>query len=376
MCCPPGGGRSTGHIVADDRRGRDTAPVVRCGVPEPDPPAAVAHGVVGDLLVAPGAGDVADDDGVPGGGEPAVDEARVDDRRPLTCRAAGLDGHGCDLVGQLQQSPGTLEQRGREVRAQAEADDLRARRTHRGEHVDVAGGQELGLVDHHGVRAVEQLRADRAGLQLDRLGRHPGARGDGLGGAVHGGREHGPVGVRGGVGTVLLVGGHQGEGRLARPHDAEVEREHASLLPGGGAGRLLRGRGRPGRGGALAAHHHPALDRALACAAQAQGPGRDVLGDHRSGRRVGAVADRHRGDQHRVRPDPDLVADDRGVLGHAVVVDEDRRGPDVGALADRGVAHVGQVRHLRAGADLGVLDLHVRPGLGPLAQDRARVAGT
>ena len=51
-------------------------------------------------------------------------------------------------------------------------------------------------------------------------------------------------------------------------------------------------------------------------------------------------------------------ADARAVLGDPVVVGEDRAGPDVGLLADLGVADVGQVRHLGAVADLGVLGLH------------------
>ena len=47
------------------------------------------------------------------------------------------------------------------------------------------------------------------------------------------------------------------------------------------------------------------------------------------------------------------VPADRGaVLLDAVVVGEDRAGADVGALADLGVADVGQVRHLGAVADL------------------------
>src|SRR5690606_5542051 len=85
---------------------------------------------------------------------------------------------------------------------------------------------------------------------------------------------------------------------------------------------------------------------------------------------VGAVTDGDGGDEHVVgagaRARPDL----RAVLVHAVVVDEDGRGADVRVLADLRVADVGQVRHLRAGADLGVLRLDERPDLAVLAEHR------
>src|SRR4029077_10124286 len=65
------------------------------------------------------------------------------------------------------------------------------------------------------------------------------------------------------------------------------------------------------------------------------------------------------------------VAADRGVMfAHAVVVDEDGCRPDVGVLADRGVADIRQVRHLGARADLARFDLDVGTDLHPGGQLR------
>jgi serine acetyltransferase len=116
-------------------------------------------------------------------------------------------------------------------------------------------------------------------------------------------------------------------------------------------------------------------------AGDAEGARRPVVRDHRAGRGVGAVADGDRRHEHGVATDPHVVADDRSVLGDAVVVDEDRGGPDVAALADAGVTHVGQVRHLGSRADRCALDLHEGPhlraigevGAGP--QERERTHG-
>ena len=63
------------------------------------------------------------------------------------------------------------------------------------------------------------------------------------------------------------------------------------------------------------------------------------------------------------------------MLRDAVVVGEDRAGADVGALADLGVADVGQVRDLGAVADLGVLGLDERADLAAGAELGARAAG-
>ena len=64
-------------------------------------------------------------------------------------------------------------------------------------------------------------------------------------------------------------------------------------------------------------------------------------------------------------------ADRRAVLVDAVVVGGDRGGAEVRALADVGVADVGEVRDLGARADVGVLDLDERADLRALAQDGA-----
>ena len=101
-------------------------------------------------------------------------------------------------------------------------------------------------------------------------------------------------------------------------------------------------------------------------------PGGHVVGDHRACARVRAVAETDRRDEHRVDADERAGADRGAVLVLAVVVGGDRSGADVGPLADVGVADVGQVRDLRAGADVRVLDLDERAGLRSLAQHGAR----
>src|SRR5262249_44276252 len=83
-----------------------------------------------------------------------------------------------------------------------------------------------------------------------------------------------------------------------------------------------------------------------------------------------------------VNAGPDVPPDLRLGLPPPVVVGQvggDVAGRDVRALADLGIADVGQVRHLRAGPDLGVLDLDEGPGLragaepgaGPEVRERA-----
>ena len=103
-----------------------------------------------------------------------------------------------------------------------------------------------------------------------------------------------------------------------------------------------------------------------------------VLGDHRTGRRVGAVSDLHRSDQHGVRADPHVVTHRRTMLRDSVVVHEDRGRADVRVHADIRVAHVGQVRHLGPLAHRRVLqldigpDMHVRADLRPRPQPGER----
>src|SRR5207247_9825014 len=120
-----------------------------------------------------------------------------------------------------------------------------------------------------------------------------------------------------------------------------------------GLGLRLRLGGRGGRGGGRARSPalYPAGDVALAAAGDAHGARRHVVGDDAARRGVGAVADRHRRDEHVAGPGAGVPADRAAVLGDPVVVDEHRGGADVRALADRRVTAVGQVRHLYALAD-------------------------
>src|SRR6185312_6878944 len=97
---------------------------------------------------------------------------------------------------------------------------------------------------------------------------------------------------------------------------------------------------------------------------------RHLVGDDRAGPDPGVVADRHGRDERGVDAAVDPFADRRAVLAAAVVVGGDRARAEVRAGADLGVADVGEVRHLRALADLRVLDLDERAGLGTLVQQR------
>src|SRR5690606_12681686 len=107
--------------------------------------------------------------------------------------------------------------------------------------------------------------------------------------------------------------------------------------------------------------------------ADRQRAGRHVAADHGARAGAGPVTDLDRGDEGVVGGGLGVSADPGAVLRHAVVVGEDRARADVGALADLGVADVGQVGHLGAVTDLGVLGLHERadlavgaePGAGP-----------
>ena len=116
------------------------------------------------------------------------------------------------------------------------------------------------------------------------------------------------------------------------------------------------------RGGRL---RREPLDHRLARPGDAERAVGDVLGDDRPrpGHRV--VADGHGRDEDAVGARLHARADPRAVLAEAVVVGGDVAGADVGALADVGVADVGEVRHLGARADDALLDLDV--GAGPRA---------
>src|SRR5437870_490728 len=103
--------------------------------------------------------------------------------------------------------------------------------------------------------------------------------------------------------------------------------------------------------------------------------GRNIFRDVRTACNPYIVSDLHRRFETIVDPGPDVSPDLRPPLlpsGLVRVVGRDVAGGHVRVLADLGVADVREMRHLRTGADLGVLDLDERPGLGPLAELRAR----
>ena len=100
------------------------------------------------------------------------------------------------------------------------------------------------------------------------------------------------------------------------------------------------------------------------CAYDGPGAGRGAVADRRPGRRTCCCEP--------VRACRPIVG---AVLGDAVVVGEDRARADVGALADLGVADVGQVRHLGAVADLGVLGLDEARRSCRRRRARCRAAG-
>ena len=95
----------------------------------------------------------------------------------------------------------------------------------------------------------------------------------------------------------------------------------------------------------------------LAGARDGQRVGRHVGGDDAAGRDIGAVADRDRRDQRRVRADERAGADRRAPLVEAVVIAGDRAGADVGAGADVAVAEIAEVAGLDPGAEPAGLDL-------------------
>ena len=95
----------------------------------------------------------------------------------------------------------------------------------------------------------------------------------------------------------------------------------------------------------------PAGSRLLPAARDCERVGLDVLGDDRTRADIGAVADRHRGDEGRVGADEGAGADVGLGLGEAVVIAGDRARADVGVGADAGVADVAQVIDLGARFD-------------------------
>ncbi len=131
------------------------------------------------------------------------------------------------------------------------------------------------------------------------------------------------------------------------------------------AGLLLVGRGtRPVLG-------DPVGQVGLPGAGDAHRAGRHVLGDDRTGGGVSPVADFDRRHEHVVGARAGVVTDDGVVLVLAVVVHEHGGGADVGLLADRRIADIGQVRDLRAAADFALLELDVGADMHLVMQNGA-----
>ena len=117
---------------------------------------------------------------------------------------------------------------------------------------------------------------------------------------------------------------------------------------------------------------HPAFDVALRCHVHCQGPGRNILSDDRSRSRIRSIADSNRSDEHVVRARARVSAHLGAVLVDAVVVGRNRAGANVGALADRGVADVREVRHFGPAAEGGVLHLDESAHFALVADDGTR----
>src|SRR5262249_32323841 len=97
-------------------------------------------------------------------------------------------------------------------------------------------------------------------------------------------------------------------------------------------------------------------------------PGRDVVRDDRPGGGHRSVTNPNRSDEDAIAARLDVCADLRAVFAETVVVCRDVAGPDVGSLADRGVADVREVRDLRPPADPRALHLHVGADLGAVLE--------
>src|SRR5689334_12729982 len=101
---------------------------------------------------------------------------------------------------------------------------------------------------------------------------------------------------------------------------------------------------------------------------------RDVVRDDRSRPKPSIVANRDRSNKRIVDTGPDVPADRGLPLSPSRLVREVRGhvpGCDVGVLADLGITDVGEVRHLRPGADARLLDLHERARLRPRFENGA-----
>ena len=171
--------------------------------------------------------------------------------------------------------------------------------------------------------------------------------------STHRGASPGPVtGAASGAGSSLP--------HSRRPAHHQVQRVGAAPRPP------------PRPAGAGAPALRPACEIALRAARDRQCPWRHVAPDHGAAAGRGTVADVDRGHEGVVGAGAGQPADAGAVLGDPVVVGEDRAGADVGPVADLGVADVGQVRHLGAVADGGVLGLHEGADLAEGAQHGPR----
>src|SRR6185437_12326155 len=136
---------------------------------------------------------------------------------------------------------------------------------------------------------------------------------------------------------------------------------------------------RPGRTSSVAVSGCIAFLVLLARAGDAERVGRDVFRYHRSGGDPSSVPHLDGRDERIVHPGPDVAADPGPALRLTGLVREvrgDGAGADVRVVADLGVAHVREMRHLRAVADPRVLDLHVGARLGVATEDRSRAKVT
>ena len=113
------------------------------------------------------------------------------------------------------------------------------------------------------------------------------------------------------------------------------------------------GSGQLSRPGFHACHRHPPCRPGAARTRERAG--RDVFRDHRTRRNPRVVADLDRSNERIVDAGPDVAADRRpafGCPGSCVKFAVMLPARDVRVLADVGVADVGEVRHLRARADV------------------------
>src|SRR5215211_2388950 len=99
------------------------------------------------------------------------------------------------------------------------------------------------------------------------------------------------------------------------------------------------------------------LDVLLPLTGDGQGALWNVLGDRRASASVRAVTDVERRHQGRVHAGLHALSELRAVLLTPVVVGGDGAGAEIAVIADVRVPDVGQMRHLCALADVGVLDL-------------------